>query len=56
MKYFNDRSYRDCMMVEVKKIIKNIEEPEPTTKKQNLLIKYSKNIINKIKKLLKKNK
>ena len=54
MKYFNDRSYRDCMMVEVKKMIKNIEEP--TTKKQNLLIKYYKNILNKIKNLLKKNK
>ena len=54
MKYFNNRSYRDCMMVEVEKMIKNIEEP--TTEKQNLFLKNSKNIINKIKNLLKKNK
>lgn len=51
MKYFNNRSYRDCMMIEVEKMIKNIEKP--ATKKQNLFLIYCKNLINKIKKFVK---
>lgn len=47
MRYSTERSYRDCVMVEVEKIIKKIEQPE---KKENFIkkiIKFIKKITTK---------
>jgi hypothetical protein len=48
MRYSTDRSYRDCVMVEVEKMIKKIDESKTKESFIKKLINFIKKIIKKI--------
>jgi len=49
MRYNTNRSYRDCLLVEVDKVIKNLDKKKPIKKNWWVVfVKYIKNIFKKL--------